>query len=257
MINSRGGIIAPANGTVIFANYTSENGNVLIIQHKNNYLSIFKHCSVLLKRERETIIQGEPIAISGNTGTNTSGEEAVLQADMPRGMSIVDMAEDTLSTVTEILGEITFPDGDGSETHTVRIEFAATDLTEAPIYIEDGEIHNFTLADGKYFANINGDNVDTTQIRMPTNFNGYIEANVTLIAIEADVDLLANGDIDTSSAGYYEHSHTVSFNVSAVDDVSVFTDDTNTINELAGDSIIANNVTGNVFLNDFDIDSPL
>ncbi len=66
-------VIAPANGTVIFANYTSENGNVLIIQHKNNYLSIFKHCSVLLKRERETIIQGEPIAISGNTGTNTSG----------------------------------------------------------------------------------------------------------------------------------------------------------------------------------------
>jgi lipoprotein NlpD len=66
-------VVAPANGTVIFANYTSENGNVLIIQHKENYLTVYKHCSALLKSERETVIRGEPIAISGNTGTNTSG----------------------------------------------------------------------------------------------------------------------------------------------------------------------------------------
>ncbi len=66
-------ILAPANGTIIFANYTTGNGNVLIIQHKENYLSIFKHCSVLLKSVRENVIQGEPIALSGNTGTNTTG----------------------------------------------------------------------------------------------------------------------------------------------------------------------------------------
>ncbi len=66
-------ILAPANGTIIFANHTTENGNVLIIQHKNNYLSMFKHCSALLKTVRENVIQGEPIALSGNTGTNTSG----------------------------------------------------------------------------------------------------------------------------------------------------------------------------------------
>ncbi len=66
-------VLAPANGTVIFASHTTDNGNVLIIQHKENYLSIFKHCSALLKTVRENVIQGEPIALSGNTGTNTSG----------------------------------------------------------------------------------------------------------------------------------------------------------------------------------------
>ncbi len=66
-------IIAPANGTIIFANHTTENGNVLIIQHKNNYLTMFKHCSALLKTVRENVVQGEPIALSGNTGTNTNG----------------------------------------------------------------------------------------------------------------------------------------------------------------------------------------
>ncbi|MCF6271364.1 MAG: M23 family metallopeptidase [Melioribacteraceae bacterium] len=66
-------VLAPANGTIIFANYTTDNGNVLIIQHKENYLSMFKHCSVLLKSVRENVVQGEPIALSGNTGTNTSG----------------------------------------------------------------------------------------------------------------------------------------------------------------------------------------
>jgi len=71
---SEGGlVVAPANGTIIFANHTTDNGNVLIIQHKENYLSIFKHCSALLKSVREKVIQGEPIALSGNTGTNTSG----------------------------------------------------------------------------------------------------------------------------------------------------------------------------------------
>lgn len=66
-------VFAPANGTIIFANYTPDNGNVLIIQHKENHLTIFKHCSALLKSVREYVIQGEPIALSGNTGTNTSG----------------------------------------------------------------------------------------------------------------------------------------------------------------------------------------
>lgn len=66
-------IIAPADGTIIFADYTAENGNVIIIQHKENYLSIFKHCSVILKRVRTDVTQGEVIALSGNTGTNTSG----------------------------------------------------------------------------------------------------------------------------------------------------------------------------------------
>lgn len=66
-------IVASASGTVIFANYTTNNGYVIIIQHKNNYLSFYKHCSALMKLARDFVMQGETIALSGNTGTNTTG----------------------------------------------------------------------------------------------------------------------------------------------------------------------------------------
>lgn len=66
-------ILASADGTIIFAAYTIENGNEIIIQHENNYISIYAHCSALLKTVREDVVQGEIIALTGNTGTNTSG----------------------------------------------------------------------------------------------------------------------------------------------------------------------------------------
>ncbi len=66
-------VMATAEGTIIFSDYTTGNGNVIIIQHKNNYLSIYKHCSEVLKSVRTSVTQGEIIALSGNTGTNSSG----------------------------------------------------------------------------------------------------------------------------------------------------------------------------------------
>jgi len=66
-------IHAPEDGTIIFADYTIENGNEIIIQHKDNYITIYLHCSAILKTVRQEVVQGEIIALSGNTGTNTSG----------------------------------------------------------------------------------------------------------------------------------------------------------------------------------------
>lgn len=66
-------VIAAASGTVIFADYTTKNGYEMIIQHADNYLSFYKHCSALLKTARDHVIQGETIALSGNTGINTTG----------------------------------------------------------------------------------------------------------------------------------------------------------------------------------------
>ena len=66
-------VLASANGTIIFADYTAQNGNVIIIEHENNYLSIFKHCGAILKKASESVMQGEVVALSGNTGTNTTG----------------------------------------------------------------------------------------------------------------------------------------------------------------------------------------
>ncbi|MDR3611835.1 MAG: M23 family metallopeptidase [Ignavibacteriaceae bacterium] len=66
-------VYVSANGFVIFANYTVKDGNMIIISHPGNYISVYKHCSLLLKREREIVVQGELIALSGNTGEMTTG----------------------------------------------------------------------------------------------------------------------------------------------------------------------------------------
>lgn len=66
-------IYASASGYVIFSDYTVDDGYMVIIIHPNDYISVYKHCSSLLKRKREKIIQSEMIALSGNTGHKSHG----------------------------------------------------------------------------------------------------------------------------------------------------------------------------------------
>lgn len=66
-------IKATLPGTVIFAEWTVETGYVIQIQHQYNYISIYKHNSVLLKKVGEKVNAGEAIAIIGNTGHLTTG----------------------------------------------------------------------------------------------------------------------------------------------------------------------------------------
>ncbi|MFA8450805.1 MAG: M23 family metallopeptidase [Bacteroidales bacterium] len=61
------------DGTVFFSDWTSDNGHVLIIQHPGNYLSIYKHNSVLLKKTGEHVKAGEAIAIIGESGQLATG----------------------------------------------------------------------------------------------------------------------------------------------------------------------------------------
>lgn len=64
---------AAANGSVISAGYTVETGYSIAVQHPNNVVTIYKHNSVLLRREGDNVKAGEAIAIIGNSGENTSG----------------------------------------------------------------------------------------------------------------------------------------------------------------------------------------
>jgi murein DD-endopeptidase MepM/ murein hydrolase activator NlpD len=64
---------AVADGTVIFAGWTSDTGNVIILQHANEFISVYKHNSVLHKQEGDMVKSGEVIAASGNTGEFTTG----------------------------------------------------------------------------------------------------------------------------------------------------------------------------------------
>jgi murein DD-endopeptidase MepM/ murein hydrolase activator NlpD len=66
-------VFAAANGFVIFADFTVKDGYMMIISDPMNYTTVYKHCSVLLKRMRDIVHQGEIIALSGNTGEITTG----------------------------------------------------------------------------------------------------------------------------------------------------------------------------------------
>ena len=66
-------IFASAGGYVVFADYTTNFGYIIIINHQENYVTKYLHCSSLLKKEGDTVRQGELIALSGNSGTESSG----------------------------------------------------------------------------------------------------------------------------------------------------------------------------------------
>ena len=67
------GVKSTLKGKVIFSDWTLETGHVIAIQHSNDLISIYKHNSVLLKKEGALVKAGEVIAIVGNSGKFTSG----------------------------------------------------------------------------------------------------------------------------------------------------------------------------------------
>lgn len=66
------------DGTIMMADYTTKSGYVIQIQHRNNLVSIYKHCSAVLKQIGEKVSAGEPIAVVGNTGELTTGPHLYL-----------------------------------------------------------------------------------------------------------------------------------------------------------------------------------
>jgi murein DD-endopeptidase MepM/ murein hydrolase activator NlpD len=66
-------IKATLDGTVIIANWSSETGYVMALQHSNNMISVYKHNSALLKKIGNYVKAGEAIAIIGNSGELTTG----------------------------------------------------------------------------------------------------------------------------------------------------------------------------------------
>lgn len=66
-------VYAAAGGYVIFADYTVRDGYMIIIGHPNGYITVYKHCSALLKKSRDVVLEGEMIALSGNSGEITTG----------------------------------------------------------------------------------------------------------------------------------------------------------------------------------------
>jgi len=66
-------VYAAAGGYVVFADYTVNDGYMMIIAHSDGYMTVYKHCSILLKKTRDIVTEGEIIALSGNTGELSTG----------------------------------------------------------------------------------------------------------------------------------------------------------------------------------------
>ena len=66
-------IKAISGGRILFADWTIQTGYVLIVDHGDMLVSVYKHNSKLIKNQNETVSAGEIIALSGNHGTLTSG----------------------------------------------------------------------------------------------------------------------------------------------------------------------------------------
>jgi murein DD-endopeptidase MepM/ murein hydrolase activator NlpD len=62
-----------ADGTVIFSDWTQNEGYVLMIQHSANLISVYKHNAELYKKLGTFVNAGEIISIVGNSGEMTNG----------------------------------------------------------------------------------------------------------------------------------------------------------------------------------------
>jgi len=62
-----------ADGTVIFSSWTQDSGYVIVVQHRGNLISSYKHNAQLLKKVGTFVNGGEIIAIVGNSGELTNG----------------------------------------------------------------------------------------------------------------------------------------------------------------------------------------
>lgn len=64
---------AVANGRVIFSEWTAATGYVVILEHQQDMISVYKHNGSLTKEQGDMVRAGEVIATVGNTGELTTG----------------------------------------------------------------------------------------------------------------------------------------------------------------------------------------
>ena len=64
---------AVEEGRVIFSEWTTETGYVIIIEHGTGFISVYKHNGALLKQQGDFVKSGEAIATVGSTGELTTG----------------------------------------------------------------------------------------------------------------------------------------------------------------------------------------
>ncbi|MDH6312333.1 murein DD-endopeptidase MepM/ murein hydrolase activator NlpD [Parabacteroides sp. PFB2-10] len=69
----RESVLSTLDGTVVFTGFDPKFGNVIQVQHRNGFLSVYKHNELLLKEIGDQVVAGEAIALVGNTGDLSTG----------------------------------------------------------------------------------------------------------------------------------------------------------------------------------------
>ena len=66
-------VAAVLDGVVMFTDWTVKTGYVIQVQHTNDLISVYKHNSILLKKQGDYVRAGEVLGVVGNTGEESSG----------------------------------------------------------------------------------------------------------------------------------------------------------------------------------------
>lgn len=66
-------VYAAADGRVVFAGWSPDDGNLLILQHSGGYVTVYKHNQVLLTSAQTSVSRGEAIALLGTSGKTSLG----------------------------------------------------------------------------------------------------------------------------------------------------------------------------------------
>ena len=61
------------DGKILFSEWSVDTGHVIIVDHGDNIVSVYKHNSKSLKEQNDFVQAGEVIAYSGNQGSLSSG----------------------------------------------------------------------------------------------------------------------------------------------------------------------------------------
>ena len=68
-------VLSVLAGTIVYAAFTFDFGWVIQVQHENNYLSIYKNNTRLLKKVGDRVKAGESIAITGDASGKKAGNQ--------------------------------------------------------------------------------------------------------------------------------------------------------------------------------------
>jgi murein DD-endopeptidase MepM/ murein hydrolase activator NlpD len=66
-------VYAAADGFVVFAGWTTDDGNMIILQHAGGYITVYKHNQALLESAHRQVARGEAIALLGTSGRTSLG----------------------------------------------------------------------------------------------------------------------------------------------------------------------------------------